>query len=152
MLKSQITSPTSVTGGDAYGARAMQAFSEGDVEKAKEIQREEDKQSTKALIKGATFVGGGLSSNLLTDLAITGLSTLADTAIEGNFNNFGKDLTLNTGLDLLGHGSGKLIRILSNIPVIKRLKTTYTGVKHIPLNDNPKISMDEAFPNFNGTI
>ena len=42
MLQASTTSPTSVTGGDAYGARAMQAFSEGDVEKAKEIQREED--------------------------------------------------------------------------------------------------------------
>jgi hypothetical protein len=49
MLKSQTTSPTSVTGGDAYGARAMQAFSEGNVEKAKEIQREEDTKATMAM-------------------------------------------------------------------------------------------------------
>lgn len=104
MLKSQTTSPISVTGGDAYGARAMQAFSEGDVEKAKEIQREEDKQSAKSLVRGATLVGGGLSSKLLTDLAITGLSTAADTAIDGNFDNLGENLTLNAGLDLLGHG------------------------------------------------
>ena len=104
MLKSQTTSPISVTGGDAYGARAMQAFSEGDVEKAKEIQREEDKQSAKSLVRGATLVGGGLSSKLLTDLTITGLSTAADTAIDGNFDNLGENLTLNAGLDLLGHG------------------------------------------------
>ena len=105
MLRASTTSPTSVTGGDAYGVRAMQAFSNGNAEKAKEIQREEDKQSTKALVHGATFVGGGLSSKLLTDLAITGLSTAADTAIDGNLNNLGKNLTLNAGLDLLGHGT-----------------------------------------------
>lgn len=109
MLKSQTTSPTSVTGGDAYGARAMQAFSEGDVEKAKEIQREEDKQSAKALVHGTSFVGGGLSSKLLTDIAVTGLSTAADTAMEGDFNNLGKNLTLNAGLDLLGHSVTKYL-------------------------------------------
>lgn len=122
MLKSQTTSPASATGGDAYGARAMQAFSEGDVEKAKEIQREEDKQSTKALINGATFVGGGLSSKLLTDLAVTGLSTLADTAIEGNVNNLGKNLTLNAGLDLLGHGTFGALKKIGIQDVLAKIK------------------------------
>jgi hypothetical protein len=71
MLKSQITSPTSVTGGDAYGARAMQAFSEGDVEKANEIQREEDAKS--ALVMG--------TAALIPEMAVTGVvPTLVTTA------------------------------------------------------------------------
>lgn len=71
MLKSQTTSPTSVTGGDAYGARAMQAFSEGDVEKAKEIQREED---TKAAMTMGTAA-------IIPEMAVTGVvPTLVATA------------------------------------------------------------------------
>ena len=71
MLKSQTTSPTSITGGDAYGTRAMQAFSEGDVKKAQEIQREDDTRA--AMVMGTAAI--------IPEMAITGVvPTLVSTA------------------------------------------------------------------------
>lgn len=71
MLQASTTSPTSVTGGDAYGARAMRAFSEGDVETAKDIQREEDTKATMAMGTAA----------IIPEMAVTGVvPTLVTTA------------------------------------------------------------------------
>ena len=53
MMQAASTSPTSVTGGDAYGPRAMREIVKGDVEAAKEIQKNEDLISTAALGTGA---------------------------------------------------------------------------------------------------
>ena len=53
MLASQTTSPTSVTGGDAYQPRAMAEFRKGDVEKAKEIQQKDDLRNLQAMAFGA---------------------------------------------------------------------------------------------------
>lgn len=53
MLASLTTSPTSVTGGDAYQPRAMAEFRKGDVEKAKEIQQKDDLRNLRAMAFGA---------------------------------------------------------------------------------------------------
>ena len=45
-----------------------------------------------------------------------------------------------------------MIRPVKNFPKIKRMTTTYTGVKHIPTNKDPHITMDDAFPKYNGEI
>jgi hypothetical protein len=82
MLKSQTTSPTSVTGGDAYGARAMQAFSEGDVEKAKEIQREEDAKATMAMGTAA----------LIPEMAVTGVVPTLVTTAAGLAGGYGGNM------------------------------------------------------------
>lgn len=71
MLNAQTTSPTSVTGGDAYGARAMQALSEGDVKKAQEIQSEDD-------TRAAAIMG---TSAIIPEMAVAGVvPTLVTTA------------------------------------------------------------------------
>lgn len=63
MLQAATTSPTSVTGGDAYGTRAMQALSEGDVKKAQEIQKEDD-------TRAAAIMG---TAAIIPETAVTGV-------------------------------------------------------------------------------
>lgn len=71
MLSAATTSPTSVTGGDAYGAAAMRELQKGNVEKAQEIQREEDTKATMAMGTAA----------IIPEMAVTGvIPTLVTTA------------------------------------------------------------------------
>lgn len=57
MLAAQTTSPTSVTGGDAFGPRAMAEFRKGNVKKAQEIQQKEDLNATQAMAIASSVVG-----------------------------------------------------------------------------------------------
>lgn len=74
-------------------------------------------------------------------------------------NKFGTNVTpwLTVAGSLLGGVGGGTAgyishRIMTNIPRIKRMTSTYTGVKHIPTNENPHITMDENFSKYNGEI
>lgn len=71
MLSAATTSPTSVTGGDAYGPTAMREIVKGDVEAAQEIQREDD-------TRAAAIMG---TAAIITEMAVAGVvPTLVTTA------------------------------------------------------------------------
>lgn len=84
----------------AVGAGPIrQLYKEGKTEEAQELA----KQYAKANIAGMTMVAGAANPyGIIGDLGITTVSTLADTAIEGNGKNLGKDLGTNLTFDLVG--------------------------------------------------
>ena len=86
----------------AIGAEPVrQLYHEGKTEEAQELA----KQYAKANIAGMTMAAGAANTaGLVGDLAITGVSTLADTAVEGNTDNFKKNLAINAMFDIAGKG------------------------------------------------
>lgn len=91
----------------AIGAEPIrQLYSEGKTEQAQDLA----KQYAKANIIGMTIAAGAANTaGLAGDLAITGASTLADTAVEGNFDNFKKNLTVNAMFDIAGKGAADVL-------------------------------------------
>lgn len=91
----------------AVGAEPIrQLYSEGKTEEAKELA----KQYAKANIAGMTMTAGAANTaGLVGDLAITGISTLADTAVEGNTDNFKKNLAINAMFDIAGKGAADVL-------------------------------------------
>ena len=78
-----------------------QLHREGKHEEAQELA----KQYAKANIAGMTMAAGAANTaGLVGDLAITGVSTLADTAVEGNTDNLTKNLATNAMFDIAGKG------------------------------------------------
>lgn len=106
----------------AIGAEQIrELYNEGKTEEAQELA----KQYAKANIAGMAMAAGAANTaGLVGDLAITGVSTLADTAVEGNFKNSGKDFLKNAAADLIGYGIGKAINkaFTKVIPVLKKPK------------------------------
>ena len=91
----------------AVGAQQVRdLYSEGKNQAAQELA----KQYAKANTTGIALVGGAASTGLLGDLMVTGATTSADTFIDGDTENFGKNLLLNAAFDLAGHGVGKLLK------------------------------------------
>lgn len=91
----------------AVGAQQVRdLYSEGKNQEAQDLA----KQYAKANTTGIALAGGVASTGLLGDLMITGATTAADTFIDGDTENFGKNLALNTAFDLAGHGAGKLLK------------------------------------------
>ena len=96
-----------------------QAVIHNDQESRKQIARAH-KDALKGSIAGASMVGGFFNPfGFLGDLGITTTSTLADTAVEGNTKQLPKDLIINLGSDLIGHGIGKALS-----KIIKEIKPT----------------------------
>lgn len=91
----------------AVGAEPIrQLYQEGKTEQAQDLA----KQYAKANIIGMTMAAGAANTaGLVGDLAITGASTLADTAVEGNFDNFKKNLTVNAMFDIAGKGTADVL-------------------------------------------
>lgn len=91
----------------AVGAQQVRdLYSEGKNQEAQDLA----KQYAKANTTGIALAGGAASTGLLGDLIVTGATTTADTFIDGDVDNFGKNLSLNAAFDLAGHGVGKLLR------------------------------------------
>jgi hypothetical protein len=91
----------------AVGAQQVRdLYSEGKNQEAQDLA----KQYAKANTTGIALAGGAASTGLLGDLMVTGATTAADTFIDGDVDNFGKNLSLNAAFDLAGHGAGKLLR------------------------------------------
>lgn len=84
----------------AVGAEPIrQLYREGQTEEAQELA----KQYAKANIAGIAMAAGAANPyGLIGDLGVTTASTLADTVIEGNTENLGKDLGINLASDLAG--------------------------------------------------
>ena len=96
-----------------------QAVIHNDPESKKQISRAH-KDALKGSIAGVSMVGGFFNPfGFLGDLGITTTSTLADTAVEGNTKQLPKDLIINLGSDLIGHGIGKALS-----KIIKEIKPT----------------------------
>ena len=96
----------------AIGAEQIrELYDQGESERAQELA----KQYAKANIAGMAMAAGAANTaGLVGDLAITGVSTLADTAVEGNADNIVRDLGLNTVFDIVGHGAGKVSNLIKS--------------------------------------
>ena len=93
-----------------------QAVIHNDPESRKQISRAH-KDALKGSIAGASMVGGFFNPfGFLGDLGITTTSTLADTAVEGNTKQLSKDLIINLGSDLVGHGIGTEMHEHPDVP------------------------------------
>ena len=116
----------------AVGAQQVRdLYSEGKNQEAQDLA----KQYAKANTTGIALAGGAASTGLLGDLMVTGATTVADTFIDGNTKDFGKNLSINTAFDLAGHGAGKLLR---NVDWNK----VRNDIKSIP-EYNPKTDVSE---------
>ena len=83
----------------ALGAQQVRdLYSEGKNEEAQKLAE----QYAKANTTGISLAAGSVSPSLLGDLAITGATTLADTLIEGDTKNLGKNLVVNSIGDVIG--------------------------------------------------
>jgi hypothetical protein len=83
----------------ALGAQQVRdLYSEGKNEEAQKLAE----QYAKANTTGISLAAGPVSPSLLGDLAITGATTLADTLIEGDTKNLGKNLVVNSIGDVVG--------------------------------------------------
>lgn len=90
----------------AVGAQQVRdLYSEGKNQEAQDLA----KQYAKANTTGIALAGGTASTGLLGDLMVTGATTTADTFIDGDVDNFGKNLVKNAAGDLIGHGTSKLL-------------------------------------------
>lgn len=90
----------------AVGAQQVRdLYSEGKNQEAQDLA----KQYAKANTTGIALAGGAASTGLLGDLMVTGATTTADTFIDGDVDNFGKNLVKNAAGDLIGHGTSKLL-------------------------------------------
>ena len=101
------------------------------------------KQYIKANSAGIALASGAASTSLLAELGITAGTTVIDTIGDGS--GLGKNMAKNAIFDLLGHGIGKTFRVISNLPTIRRMRSTFTGIPKRVL-DNGNIST------YNGTI
>ena len=85
----------------AIGAQQVRdLYAEGKNQEAQDLA----KQYAKANTTGIALAGGAASTGLLGDLFVTGATTAADTFIDGNTKDFGKNLVKNAAGDLIGHG------------------------------------------------
>jgi hypothetical protein len=90
----------------AVGAQQVRdLYFEGKNQEARDLA----KQYAKANTTGIALAGGAASTGLLGDLMVTGATTAADTFIDGDTENFGKNFVKNTAGDLIGHGTAKLL-------------------------------------------
>ena len=90
----------------AVGAQQVRdLYSEDKNQEAQDLA----KQYAKANTTGIALAGGAASTGLLGDLMVTGTTTAADTFIDGDAENFGKNLIKNAAGDLIGHGTSKLL-------------------------------------------
>ena len=90
----------------AIGAQQVRdLYSEGKNQEAQDLA----KQYAKANTTGIALAGGAASAGLFGDLMVTGSTTAADTFIDGDVENFGKNLIKNAAGDLIGHGVGKVL-------------------------------------------
>jgi hypothetical protein len=86
----------------AVGAQQVRdLYAEGKKQEAQNLA----KQYAKANTTGISLAGGAASTGLLGDLLVTGATTAADTFIDGDTENFGKNLVKNAAADLIGHGA-----------------------------------------------
>lgn len=130
----------------ALGAQQVRdLYSEGKTEEAKELA----KKYAKANTTGIALAGGFASPNLITDLLITGATTAADTAIDGNIQNFGKHFLLNASADIIGRGAGKgiekAIKAARSAKLAKTLNNTELDgsiLKEFVDNNNKTISFE----------
>lgn len=89
----------------AVGAQQVRdLYSEGKNQEAQDLA----KQYAKANTTGIALAGGAASTGLLGDLMVTGATTAADTFIDGDVDNFGKNLIKNVAGDLIGSGIGNV--------------------------------------------
>lgn len=101
----------------AIGAEQVRdLYRQEESEKAQELAKQYAKANIAGMAMGA---GAANTAGLVGDLGITGVSTLADTAVEGNTDNLIRDLGVNTAFDILGHGTGKVInKIIEKTPIV----------------------------------
>ncbi len=118
----------------AIGAEPIrQLYWEGKTEDADRLAKELLQANT----SGIALASGAASTSLLADLGITAGTTVIDTIADGR--DLGNNLAKNAIFDLLGHGIGKTFRAISNLPIIRRMKSTFTGIPKRVL-DNGNIS------------
>ena len=109
----------------------------------KQIAQKRDKVANSIMraLEYTPFVGDGIDA--------------ANTIASINEGDYSKAAVL-AGLALLPNtieSIGKAVtRPFKNARRLKRMKETYTGVRHIPDRNNPHITMDDNFPTYNGTI
>lgn len=118
----------------AVGAQQVRdVYSEGKNQEAQDLA----KQYAKANITGITLAGGAASTSLLGDLMVTGATTAADTFIDGNVDNFGKNLIKNATGDLIGHGVFKGLTYFNGKPIfVKEMKNGIgDGLYHLDYGD-----------------
>ena len=109
----------------------------------KQIARKRDKVANNIVhaLEYTPFVGDGID-----------ITNAAASINEGDYSK----AAMLAGLALLPNaiesiGKG-IVRPFKNARRIKRMKETYTGVRHIPDRNNLHITMDDNFPTYNGTI
>ena len=109
----------------------------------KRIAKKRDKVANSIMraLEYTPFVGDGIDA--------------ANTIASINEGDYSQAAVL-AGLALLPNAIesvGKVVtRPFKNARRLKRMKETYTGVRHIPDRNNPHITMDDNFPTYNGTI
>lgn len=103
----------------AIGAQQVRdLYSEGKNQEAQDLA----KQYAKANTTGIALAGGAASTGLLGDLLVTGATTSADTFIDGDTENFGKNLVKNAAVDLIGHGAFGALKKIRFDDVLAKIK------------------------------
>ena len=118
----------------AVGAQQVRdLYSEGKNQEAQDLA----KQYAKANTTGIALAGGVASTGLLGDLLVTGATTSADAFIDGDTENFGKNLVKNTAGDLIGHGVFKGLRYFNGKPIfVKEMENGIgEGLYHLDYGD-----------------
>lgn len=119
----------------AVGARQVRdLYSEGKNQEAQNLA----KQYAKANTTGIALAGGAASTGLLGDLMVTGATTAADTfIIDGDTENFGKNLVKNATGDLIGHGIFKGLKYFNGKPIfVKEMRNGIgDGLYHLDYGD-----------------
>lgn len=97
----------------AVGAQEVRdLYATGKSKEAEELAQ----RYAKANINGiALALGAKNAAGLLGDMAITAGTTAADTIVDGNTDNFKKNLGTNLAFDILGKGMGDLFNYAKNI-------------------------------------
>lgn len=108
-------------------------YAEGKNQEAQDLA----KQYAKANTTGIALAGGAASTGLLGDLIVTGATTAADTFIDGDVDNFGKNLVKNGAGDLIGHGVFKGLKYFNGKPIfVKEMKNGIGGgLYHLDYGD-----------------
>ena len=119
----------------AIGAQQVRdLYAEGKNQEAQDLA----KQYAKANTTGIALAGGAASTGLLGDLFVTGATTAADTFIDGNTKDFGKNLVKNAAGDLIGRGLIKGINYFNGKPIfVKNMENGLGGNKvyHLDYGD-----------------
>lgn len=141
----------------AIGAQQVRdLYSEGKNQEAQNLA----KQYAKANTTGIALAGGAASTGLLGDLMVTGATTTADTFIDGDTENFGKNLSLNAAFDLVGHGAGKLLRnvdwskvrnSVESIPDTKADVSEYINTVDDALSERQPLTIQKSSQFWDGT-